>query len=74
MGSEDSVDTISQKSITKKRCRQLQAEIIIILCELEMYFPPSFFDIMVHLMIHIVPEIIDLGPVFLHNMYAPMVS
>jgi hypothetical protein len=39
-------------------------------CELEMYFPPSFLDIMVHLMIHIVPEIIDLDPVFIYNMYA----
>ena len=35
-----------------------------------MYFPPSFFDIMVHLMVHIVPEIQDLGPAFLHEMYA----
>jgi len=49
---------------------QLKQEIVVILCELEMFFPPSFFDIMVHLMVHIVDEMQDLGPVFLHQMCA----
>ena len=35
-----------------------------------MCFPPSFFDIMVHLLVHIVNVIIALGPIFLHQMYA----
>ena len=39
-----------------------------ILNELEMYFPPAFFDVMVHLCVHIVDDIIDPGPSFLHNM------
>ena len=39
-----------------------------ILNELEMYFPPVFLDVMVHLCVHIVDDIIDLGPSFLHNM------
>ena len=39
-----------------------------ILNELEMYFPPAFFDMMVYLCVHIVDGIIDLGPSFLHNM------
>ena len=38
-----------------------------ILCELEMYFLPAFFDVMVHLLVHIVEDIIQLGPTFLHN-------
>nr|GEY42097.1 hypothetical protein [Tanacetum cinerariifolium] len=46
-----------------------QRDIILTLCELEMYFPPSFFDIMVHLVFHIVGEVKALGPVFLHQMY-----
>ena len=33
-----------------------------------MYFPPAFFDIMVHLLVHIVDDITNLGPTFLHNM------
>jgi hypothetical protein len=32
-------------------------------------FPPSFFDIMRHLLVHLVKEINILGPVFLHNMF-----
>jgi hypothetical protein len=61
-------DVISRKSISKKQFRRLQEEIIVILNELEMYFPPAFFDIMVDLLIHIIDDIIHLGPTFLHNM------
>jgi hypothetical protein len=35
-----------------------------------MYFPPVFFDVMVHLLVHIVDDIVHLGPPFLHNMMA----
>ena len=41
---------------------------MVILCELEMYFPPAFFDVTVHLLVHIVEDIIQLGPTFLHSM------
>ncbi|KAK1619574.1 hypothetical protein QYE76_025091 [Lolium multiflorum] len=39
-------DVISRKSIGVKQLNRLQEEIIEILCELEIYFPPAFFDIM----------------------------
>ena len=61
-------DVISRKSISVKQLRRLQEEIIVILCELEMYFLPAFFDVMVHLCVHIVDDIIDLGLTFLHTM------
>ena len=61
-------DVISRKSITRKQLDRLQEEIVVILCELEMYFPPAFFDICVHLLVHVVDDIIHLGPLFLHNM------
>jgi len=48
---------------------ELEDEIIVILCELEMYFPPSFFDIMVHLVVHLVREVRLCGPVYLRYMY-----
>lgn len=67
----DFFDTIGQKSITVERCLQLKDSMIQILCECEMFFPPTMFDIMVHLMVHIINEIILLGPSFLHNMYGP---
>ena len=44
-----------------KQLRRLQEDIVVILNELEMYFPPAFFDVMVHLCVHIVDDIIDLG-------------
>ena len=51
-----------------KQLRRLQEDIVFIICELELYFPPLFFDVMVHLCVHIVDDIIDLGLSFLHNM------
>ena len=38
-------------------------------CGFELIFPPSLFNIMTHLLVHLVKEIDILGPVFLHNMF-----
>jgi hypothetical protein len=51
-----------------RRLERLKEEIIVVLCELKIYFPPSFFDVMVHILVHIVHEIKDLGPLFLLQM------
>lgn len=61
---------IYQKVIDPSMLDKLQADVIITLCQLEMCFPLSFFDIMVHLVSYIVKEIKILGPVYLHNMWA----
>ena len=34
-----------------------------------MVFLPSFFNIIMHLLVHLIKEISILGPVFLHNMF-----
>jgi len=47
---------ICSKVIGTGKLQALEREIIVTFCELEMYFPPSFFDIMVHLTIHLVKE------------------
>jgi hypothetical protein len=60
---------ISRKLISVKQLERLQEDIMLILCKLEIYFPPTFFDIMVHLLVHVVDEIIQLGPTFPHNMH-----
>jgi hypothetical protein len=39
-------------------------------CQLEMFFAPSYFNMMEHLIVHIVPRIIEIGPVYLHQMWA----
>jgi len=62
-------NAICRKVIDPNSLDELENEAIIILCQLEMYFPPSFFDIMVHLIVHLVREIIICSPVFLHWMY-----
>ena len=61
--------SICCKVIDPSKLDELQNEIVVILCELEMFFPPSFFDIMVHLMVHMVREVRLCGPVYLRWMY-----
>ena len=47
---------------------ELQNEVVVTLCLFEKYFPPSFFDIMVHLTVHLVREVRLCGPVYLRWM------
>ncbi|GJV43496.1 transposon protein, CACTA, En/Spm sub-class [Tanacetum coccineum] len=60
---------IHSKVIDPEVLDEWQSDIILTLCQLEMYFPPSFFDVMVHLVSHIVREIKACGPTFQRNMY-----
>lgn len=62
-------NTIAQKVIDPEGLDALQDEAVTTLCDLEMYFPSSFFIIMVHLIVHIVREIKMCEPVFLRSMY-----
>jgi hypothetical protein len=39
------------------------------MCMLEMCFPPSFFDMQEHLMIHLGDQIFTLGQLYLHSMF-----
>ncbi|KAK9214285.1 hypothetical protein WN944_006278 [Citrus x changshan-huyou] len=48
---------------------QMEEDIALTLCLLEKCFPPSFFDIMIHLTIHLVNEVRLCGPVYLRWMY-----
>jgi Domain of unknown function (DUF4218) len=47
----------------------LMMDVAFTLCILEIHFPPSFFDVMTHLMIHIVEELDLCGPVNIRWMY-----
>ena len=62
-------NAICSKVIDPLKLDELENEAAIILCQLEMYFPPAFFDIMVHLIVHLVREIKCCGPVYLRWMY-----
>ncbi|XP_047323357.1 uncharacterized protein LOC124927061 [Impatiens glandulifera] len=57
------------KSLNKCDLDQLQLDIVITLCKLEKIFPPSFFDIMVHLPVHLAFETYLGGPVHYRWMY-----
>jgi hypothetical protein len=53
--------------IGHKELDDLKAYMIETMCMLEMCFPP-FFDMQEHLMIHLVDQILTLGPLYLHSM------
>ena len=63
------LNAISQKVINLEDLPRLQNDVVQCLVSFELVFPPSFFDIMTHLLVHLVEEIQILGPVFLHNMF-----
>ncbi|KAM6593623.1 hypothetical protein CsatA_001328 [Cannabis sativa] len=52
------------KELEMKKLNSLHDDIVKTLCNLEKYFPPSFFDIMIHLMVHLVREAKLCGPVW----------
>ena len=49
--------------------QRLKEEIPLILCKLEKIFPPAFFDVMVHLAVHLPDEALLRGPVQYGWMY-----
>ncbi|WMV30216.1 hypothetical protein MTR67_023601 [Solanum verrucosum] len=61
---------ICSKVIRRSDLDKMKTENIDIECELEKIFPPSFFDIMTHLPIHLVDEIKLGGPTHLRLMYS----
>ncbi|KAL0549071.1 hypothetical protein IC582_013551 [Cucumis melo] len=63
-------NSICNKVIDVTQVEKLQEDIVIILCLLEKYFPPSFFTIMVHLTVHLVREVKLYGPIYLRWMYS----
>src|SRR3954470_1452030 len=63
------LNAISQKIIDPESLPGLQKDVVQCLVSFELVFPPSFFNIMMHLLVYLVEEITILGPVFLHNMF-----
>jgi len=62
-------NTISKKVIDCVELARLQLFVAETQAQLEMCFPPSFFDIMEHLMIHMANQITELGPMYFHQMW-----
>lgn len=60
---------ISAKVLDIDQLDKLQDRIVVTLCRLEMFFPPSFFTVMVHLIVHLTQEAKFGGPVPFRWMY-----
>ena len=60
---------ISSKVLDVNHLEKLQHRIALTLCHMEMIFPPSFFTIMVHLVIHLEEKALIAGPVHYRWMY-----
>lgn len=61
--------SICSKEINVEELDKMQEELVVTLCLLEKYFPPSFFDIMVHLTVHLTREVKLCGPICFRWMY-----
>ena len=57
-------NALCEKVVDVPKLKEIQKDVVITLCLLEKYFPPSFLDIMVHLMVHLVREVELFGTVF----------
>jgi hypothetical protein len=62
-------NAVSQKMVDCVELARLQLFMSETQAQLEMCFPPSFFDIMEHLIIHMVERITELGPMYFHQMW-----
>ncbi|XP_075645873.1 uncharacterized protein LOC142617065 [Castanea sativa] len=60
---------ICSKVLSLEDLESFQKRIALTLCELERIFPPSFFTVMVHLLIHLTDEAKIAGPVHCRWMY-----
>jgi hypothetical protein len=63
-------NAISKKVIDVSELDELHKEIRVTMCQLEMCFPPLFFDTMEHYMIHIADQIFVLGPLYMRYIYS----
>ncbi|XP_076942933.1 uncharacterized protein LOC143612978 [Bidens hawaiensis] len=60
---------ICARSLDVKDMHKQEKNVVNILCNLELIYPPAFFDIMVHLVLHLPQEAILGGPVYMRWMY-----
>ncbi|KAJ0949660.1 hypothetical protein HanRHA438_Chr01g0041051 [Helianthus annuus] len=60
---------ICARSLDVEDMYKQEKNVVNILCNLELVYPPAFFDIMVHLVLHLPQEAILGGPVYMRWMY-----
>ena len=57
------------KVVDVSKLNEVDNELVVTLCLLEKYFPLSFFDIMLHLTMHLIREVRLCGPFYIRWMY-----
>ena len=57
-------NALCKKVVDVSTLNKLQSELVVMLCFLEKYFPPSFFNIILHLTVHLVREVRLWRPVY----------
>ncbi|KAI5343526.1 hypothetical protein L3X38_011402 [Prunus dulcis] len=62
-------NAICAKTVDVFKLDKLAEDVVVTLCLPEKYFPHSFFDIMVHLVVHLIREVHLCGPVYFRWMY-----
>jgi hypothetical protein len=62
-------NAISKKVNDVVELDEIHKEMRVTMCQLEMCFPPSFFDMMEHYMIHLADQVFVLGPMYVHASY-----
>ncbi|KAK1414527.1 hypothetical protein QVD17_30273 [Tagetes erecta] len=60
---------LCSRTLLVEDMKKAKVSILAILCQLELIYPPAFFDIMVHLVLHLPDEAILGGPVCMRWMY-----
>jgi len=64
------LNVISQKVIDPDNLIKMQNDVVQCLVAFELIFSPSFFNIMTHLLVHLVKENDIIRPIFLHNIFS----
>jgi hypothetical protein len=62
-------NAISKKVIDVIELDEIYKEKWVIMCQLELYFPPSSFDTMEHYMIHLANQVFIIGHMYMLHMY-----
>jgi hypothetical protein len=63
------LNAISKKVINVVELDEIHKEMRVTMCQHDICFPQSFFDMMEHYMIHFVDQVFVLGPTYMHHMY-----
>ena len=60
---------VSSKEIHQDELKYWKRNVSLLMCDIQMYFPPSFFNSQEHYLVHLVEEIEQCGPIHIRTMW-----